>query len=371
MTGRERFLTALKGGIPDRLPIFDFISSPNFIERLTGHRPQDYLAADIMECTFKFGFDAAFISYGGFGGYDAGEGNTLKEDCYRDEWGTVYKKTGISWPIDSPMDFPIKNWADLKKYKPPDPEIPGRMDEIHLAQKMANNKVAVVGGVQGPLTTAILLCGLDTIFANIIDDPAFVKEIFRLSNEFFKVAVKKMLESNIDAVCVPEDLGCGTGTFFSPEHFKKLLYPYMEELFDEIIKSNTPSFLHSCGNINQILDEIASLGTDGLHPLQRAAGMSIKKVREKCGTKFCIIGNIDSSGVLIYGSENEIILQTLEAIRDGALNGAMMLASDSDIRDEMPFDKVELMFKIGAEYGKYPIDIDAINERIERCKTGK
>jgi len=99
--------------------------------------------------------------------------------------------------------------------------------------------------------------------------------------------------------------------------------------------------------------------------------MSIKKVREKCGKKFCIIGNIDSSGVLIYGSDNEIILQTLEAIRDGALNGAMMLASDSDIRDEMPFDKVELMFKIGAEYGKYPIDIDAINERIERCKKEK
>ena len=84
-----------------------------------------------------------------------------------------------------------------------------------------------------------------------------------------------------------------------------------------------------------------------------------------------ILGNVDSSGVLVSGNENEIILQTLEAIRDGALNGAMILASDSDIRDEMPFEKVELMFRIGAEYGKYPMDIDAINERIEKCKMEK
>src|SRR3989339_159093 len=159
MTGKERFITALKGGIPDRLPVFDFISSPNFIERFTGHRPQSYCAQDIMEVTKKYGFDAAFIGYGGFGGYDSRNENEssgdLDKDCYRDEWGTVYKKTGTSWPIDSPLDYPIKNLDDLKKYKLPDPELPERMSDIKLAQSLSAGEVAIVGGVQGPLTTAI------------------------------------------------------------------------------------------------------------------------------------------------------------------------------------------------------------------------
>ena len=69
------------------------------------------------------------------------------------------------------------------------------MNDIKLAQKMGKDKVAIVGGVQGPLTTAILICGLTNIFTKIVDDPRFVKEIFKLSNEFFAVAVKKMIEA--------------------------------------------------------------------------------------------------------------------------------------------------------------------------------
>lgn len=375
MTGKERFITALKGGIPDRVPIFDFISSPNFIYRLTGRRPEDYCAGDIMEVTFKYGFDAAFIGYGGFGGYDSKDGNIidedLDEDCYRDEWGTVYKKTGTSWPIDSPFDYPIKDWNDLKKYKLPDPERPERMDDIKLAQKMGEDKVAIVGGVQGPFTTAILICGLTNIFTKIVDDPSFVKEIFRLSNEFFAIAVKKMIEAEVDVICVPDDLGFVSGPFMSVKDFRKLLLPYIEELFEEAITNNVPTFLHSCGNINLYLDDLVSVGFDGLHPLQRTANMSMKEVRERAGQKLCLIGNVDSSYTLVTGNENTIIRETLEAIREGGLNGAMILASDSDIRDEMPFEKVDLMFKVGLEFGKYPLDIKAINEKIEECTMKK
>ncbi|HDY87352.1 MAG TPA: hypothetical protein ENH82_04450 [bacterium] len=372
MTGKERFITALKGGIPDRVPIFDFISSPNFIYRFTGSKPEEYQARDIMDVTFKYGFDAAFIGYGGFGGYDSKDENTidkdLDEDCYRDEWGTVYKKTGTSWPIDSPFDFPIKDWNDLKKYTLPDPELPERMNEIKLAQEMSKDEVAIIGGVQGPLTTAILICGLTNIFTKVIDDPLFVKEIFKLSNEFFKIAVKKMIEAEVDIICVPEDLGFVSGAFMSLKDFRKLLLPYIEELFDEAIINNVPTFLHSCGNINLYLDDLVSVGFDGLHPLQRTAGMSMKDVREKVGQKLCLIGNVDSSYTLVTGSDETIIYETLETIRDGAVNGAMILASDSDIRDEMPFEKVDIMFKVGLEYGKYPLDIEAINKKSEECK---
>jgi len=373
MTGKERFITALKGGIPDRVPIFDFISSPDFIQRFTGQRPEDYKARDIMEVTFLYGFDAAFIGYGGFGGYDSKNGASadlsLDENCYRDEWGTVYKKTGTSWPIDSPFDFPIKNHDDLKKYKLPDPELPTRMDDIRLAQELAGDRVAVIGGVQGPLTTAILLCGLTNIFTNIIDAPGFVRDIFALSNEYFKVAVRKMIEAKVDVICIPEDLGFATGPFFSLDDFRRHLLPYIEDLFDEAIQNNIPTFLHSCGNINLYLDDLASVGFDGLHPLQRTAGMSMKTVREKIGCKLSLIGNVDSSNTLVTGSDKVVIRETLETIRDGGTEGAMILASDSDIRDEMPFEKVDLMFRTALEYGKYPLDMETINEKIAECTT--
>ena len=35
------------------------------------------------------------------------------------------------------------------------------------------------------------------------------------------------------------------------------------------------------------------------------------------------------------------------------------------LREEMPYEKVKLMFRTGLEYGKYPLDIDAINKKIK------
>jgi uroporphyrinogen decarboxylase len=245
------------------------------------------------------------------------------------------------------------------------------MAEIRVAQELAGDKVAVVGGVQGPLTTATLISGLTNVFSKVIDDPDFVKELFRLSNEYFKVAIKKMVEARVDVICIPEDLGFSSAPFFSVSHFRKLLLPFIEELFDEAITQNVPTFLHCDGNINEYLGDLVAIGFNGLHPIQRTAGMSIKTVREKFGSELCLIGNVDSSHTLVFGSEQEIMRETLETIRDGALQGGMILASDSDIRDEMPFEKVDMMFKTGLAYGKYPIDRETIEEGLRRCSQKK
>jgi hypothetical protein len=55
MTGAERFVIALRGGTPDRVPIFDFLDSNAFIQRVIGKRPEFYLARDVVEATLACG----------------------------------------------------------------------------------------------------------------------------------------------------------------------------------------------------------------------------------------------------------------------------------------------------------------------------
>ena len=120
------------------------------------------------------------------------------------------------------------------------------------------------------MTTGLLLCSLETILINVIDDPDFVKEVFKLSNEYFMVAIRRMIDSNVDAICIAEDLGIKNGPFMSLKLFQELLFPYLEELFNLARHNNMPTFLHSCRNIDPILQEVAALGMDGIHPIQRA-----------------------------------------------------------------------------------------------------
>ena len=78
----------------------------------------------------KFGLDGAYIAYGGVKGYNITKRRDpdLGADCYRDDWGTVYKRNDFSWPIDAPIDYPIKGLRDLRSYKAPDPELPSRLN---------------------------------------------------------------------------------------------------------------------------------------------------------------------------------------------------------------------------------------------------
>ena len=48
MTRQERFLTALRGQQPDRVPLFDFLFQQPMYEALIGRRPERYNGRDAV-----------------------------------------------------------------------------------------------------------------------------------------------------------------------------------------------------------------------------------------------------------------------------------------------------------------------------------
>jgi uroporphyrinogen decarboxylase len=169
MTRKQRFLTALKGQQPDRVPMYDFLFQKPMYEVLIGRRPGAYNARDAVACALALEHDCVWIPFGGFSGYQP---QVLSDKVYVDEWGTTYETGEASWPIDAPIAYPIQSRADLAKYRPPDPTLPGRDAEIRAACQMPNDNLAICGGVLGPLTCAWLLMGYENLCLALYDDPA-------------------------------------------------------------------------------------------------------------------------------------------------------------------------------------------------------
>ncbi|MHB9029079.1 MAG: uroporphyrinogen decarboxylase family protein [Candidatus Latescibacterota bacterium] len=349
MNRRERFLTAVRKGIPDRVPLFDFLFQQPLYERLIGRRPESYNGPDAVKLALALDHDGVWLPFGGFQGYQP---EFLSESIYRDEWGTIFQKSESSWPIDAPIEYPIKSRADLSRYRPPDPTLPGRSAEIEAARGKENDNLAITGGVQGPLTTAWLLMGYENICYALYDDPGLLGEVFRISNSFFKEAARRSVEAGCDAIWVSEDLGSSSAGFFSIEHYRRHVLPPFIELVDYVHNLGVPALLHACGRITEYLDDLARTKIASLHPLQRTAGMDLRAVKEKYGDRFCIIGNIDSSRVLPYGSPEDVAAQVREAIDIAAPGGGYILASDHSLHDGIPVENIVEMFRAGAEYGR-------------------
>ena len=82
MNRRERFLTALKGKQPDRVPMFDFLFQRPMYQTLIGHMPDGYNGPDAVRCALALGHDGVWLPFGGFSGYQP---VYLSPDVYKDE----------------------------------------------------------------------------------------------------------------------------------------------------------------------------------------------------------------------------------------------------------------------------------------------
>ena len=127
--------------------------------------------------------------------------------------------------------------------------------------------------------------------------------------------------------------------------------PYLAELAEYIANLGVPVLLHSCGCITQFLDDLAQTKIASIHPIQRTAKMNLRTVKEQYGHRFCLIGNIDSSRTLPYGTPAEVAAEVREAIDIAAPGGGYVLASDHSLHDGIPVENILEMFRVGAEYG--------------------
>jgi uroporphyrinogen decarboxylase len=324
MTSRERFLTAINGGQPDRVPMFDFLFQEPLYESLIGHRPGSFNGLDALALARKLGQDAIW----------------------------VFVRSDVSWPIDSPIRYPITSRADFEGYVCPNPLLPGRdLDLRATIEANRDSKLAITCGVQGPLTTAWLLMGFENISYSLYDDPDLLESVFAMSNDFFKKAAKVAVECGIDGVWVSEDLGDSNSVFFRKDLFVKHFYPYFKDLVDYVDSLGVPALLHSCGNITAYLDLIAETKVKSIHPLQRTAGMDLKRIKEHYGKRFCLIGNIDSSRTLPFGSAEDVRAEVRQAIADAAPGGGYILASDHSLHDGISVENIVAMFDEGMKAG--------------------
>ena len=352
MIRKERFLAALQRKPVDKVPLFDFLFQQPMYQTLIGHYPKDgaYNGRDAVLCALALEHDAVWVPFGGFSGYKP---EFLRENVYKDEWGTTYQRDKAAWPIDSPIAYPIKTREDFLDYKAPDPSSPGRDSEITAAVNTPNDDMAVLGGVAGPFSTAWLLMGFENLSYALYDEPDLVTDVFRMAVDFSKEAARRCVQAGCCGIWVSEDLGDNKSGFINLEMFRTYLLPYLSELVDYIADLGVPVLLHSCGCITMYLDDLAKTRISAIHPLQRTANMDLRSVKEKYGERFCIIGNIDSSRTLPFGTPADVEAEVREAIAIAAPGGGYILASDHSLHDGIPIENIIALRDAGLKYGKY------------------
>jgi uroporphyrinogen decarboxylase len=348
---KERFLKAIELKKPDRVPLFDFPFSPVIFKETLGIEPA-FTAKEQLAAALVLGLDSVYIPYKAASAFKL---EFIRENVYLDEWGTPSKIDSAAWPINAPVEFIIEDESDLKELKAPDPNLSERYEEMIKVVEMNRGRIALGGVVEGPMTRAWYLHGADRIMWNVYDNPKLIKEIFKVANDFWIQSGLNQIKTGIDYMWIGEDLGYSSGPFFSLEVFRELLYPFLEEIVKEFKKARNdiPICFHCCGDFKIFTEDIIKLGFAGIHPFQRTAGWDIAEVKKKYGKQICIIGNIDSSRTLPFGSPEDVENEVKDTIEIAGKDGGLVIASDHSLHDGIPMDNIWAMIDAVFKYGYY------------------
>lgn len=355
MTSLERVKTTLNLREPDMVPIFDFIYSRPLYKEVLGRIPDYYNGEDIMKCGAGIGYDIGVIPFGGMGGFNMGvEGRNL----YKDEWGTTWERRQDTWPMDAPVDYPLKEKEDLKNYVWPDPMQKERLKEVESGLRIAREKqMAVIGSVRGPFSSTWMLIGIDNLMIKFYDDPDFIDAVLDGCTDFFIEGGRRMAEAGVTALLFADDYGSNTAPLISPEHFRRHILPRTARMVREFRKLGIPVIMHSDGCLKPLLQDLVDTGINAYHPVERAAGMELGAIKRAHGAKITLIGNVNNKTTLVEGSPADVDAEVKECISQAAPGGGYILASDHSLHDDIPNRNVFALYEAGRRYGTYPIRI--------------
>ena len=367
MNGRERFLTALACGMPDRIPMFETHFGLPFIREALGPDVSPYHNVDDeVKMSRITGLDMVWSAPLGFTSF----ANIQQHgERYQDEWGTWYGSDESSWPGAWMENFVVNNRQEWEQLHFPDPRRPERVAQPKRALELVQGELAVVGGVRGPFSATWMLAGMENIGKWVLKEPDLLEEILGTMGRWNTEMGLFLIESGVDVIMIHDDWGMNMGTLVKPEHWRQYFLPAITAEVETLAATGTPIIMHSDGNLNAIMDDIMQLPISALNPVQRNAGMDIADIKRRWGDRLCLIGNISASLTLAHGKPDDVELEVLECMRDAGPGGGYIMAPDHSYHSAIPSANTWRVFETCKGYGNYPLDMAAIETRIAELKA--
>ena len=238
---------------------------------------------------------------------------------------TRQDKTSASSSI---TEYWCKNLDDLDKvlsipYEPVEPDL----SEFHHAASRLGDSGLMMVDPPMPVGVAYHLLGPENFaiysFTALDTLAKFTRIMFERQYPF----LKKALEAGAGPVFFTVDTEFVAPPLCHPAVFDALITPFHAPLFELIHCYGGKVIVHHHGRINALLEKLADLGADGIHPIEEPpiGDCPLSEAKRRVGERVCLIGSVQYDDFERLTPE-EMELLVRRQIDDAAGSGGMILA---------------------------------------------
>jgi uroporphyrinogen decarboxylase len=271
--------------------------------------------------------------------------NSLKEvspHIFVDEWGVRWDRS-IDRDIGNPGP-PLLSKRSLDGLRVPDPADPDRFAHFHPLIDASPDRYLIVKFSYSLFERAWSLRGMENLMVDMVQAPEFVHELLDVIADFNLRLISCLTAYPVDGIYFGDDWGGQRGLLMSPAMWRRFLKPHLERMYAAAHELGCDVFIHSCGDISLLLDDLVEIGLNVFNPFQPEV-MKVEEIIRKYSGRLAFYGGLSIQKTLPFGSPQDVERETAHRLRLAREYGGLILSPSHDMPPDVPLENTLAMLE--------------------------
>lgn len=220
-----------------------------------------------------------------------------------DEWGCRWERLGNTL-LGEVKNTVLESYEQLPKLKIPDLNNPARWDRLKNLKSDKADRYTLAGGASLYFRVTFLR-GVENTWMDIYDDVEGLTALVDLLCDLNIELVRKYKFFGADGFMMADDWGLQNTLQISPSKWREIWKPRYEKIFAEARRLDMDLFLHSCGHIVDILDDLIEIGLNAIH-MDQQENMGLELLGKRFAGKINFFACVDIQKTMCFGSMDDI-----------------------------------------------------------------
>jgi uroporphyrinogen decarboxylase len=224
-----------------------------------------------------------------------------------------------------------------------------KLEDRIKAARDASDKYFLVRLYGSHFEKAYFARGFENFLADIGADYGFARELCRTIIEKNLVMLENFLHvEDIDGVLLGSDWGSQRGLLMAPEIWDELIRPGEQSEYDLVHAYGKDVWVHSCGDVTELIPRLADMGLDVLNPVQPEC-MDIARLKARFGERLSFWGGLSTQQTLPFGTPDEVRAEA-RRVRDlMGRGGGYIFSPSQSIQDDVPVCNIQALLEVARE----------------------
>jgi len=232
------------------------------------------------------------------------------------------------------------NWPDPAKYL-------NRLESFRRVTLAPDDRIKMGILWSAHFQDACAAFGMEQALMVMLSNPEMFRAVIDRITEFYLNANEIFYESTrgmLDAVLIGNDFGSQTCLMVDPESLREFVFPGTKKLIDQAKSYGLTVMHHSCGSIFPIIQDIADLGADIIHPVQALASqMDAPNLKNHFSGKVAFCGGVDAQNLLVNGNP-EKVAKKVQELKELFPTGLIISPSHEAILPDIAPENIAALF---------------------------